>query len=65
MSSPAVTPESVSTLFTLNTPSKSGQAEAGVTAGLYFIAFIWLVVQIPACKGKYRPVITASIFAAG
>lgn len=65
MASPAVDNDSVSTLFTLDSPSKAGQAEAGVVAGLYFLAWLSLTAQIPACKGKYYAVVVTSLFAAG
>ncbi|DBA98916.1 hypothetical protein WJX77_010704 [Trebouxia sp. C0004] len=61
MSSPAV---DVSSLFTVGSPSKSGQIEAIVVAALYFIPFCALTLQLPACKGKYHPVISTAVFAA-
>ncbi len=65
MSSPPVDVYTVSSLFTVGGPSKSGQIEAIVVAALYFIPFCALTLQLPACKGKYHPVISTAIFAAG
>ena len=65
MSSPAVDVYTVSSLFTVGSPSKSGQIEAIVVAALYFIPFCALTLQLPACKGKYHPVISTALFAAG
>ncbi|KAL0046393.1 hypothetical protein WJX82_011172 [Trebouxia sp. C0006] len=64
MSSPAVDVYTVSSLFTVGGPSKSGQIEAIVVSALYFIPFCALTLQLPACKGKYHPVISTAIFAA-
>ncbi len=65
MSSPSVDTMSISTLFTLDSPSKKGQAEAGVVVALYFLAWVSLIVQVTLCKGKYYAAVTATIFATG
>ena len=65
MSSPAVDVYTVSSLFTVESPSKSGQIEAFVVAALYFVPFCALTLQLPACKGKYHPVVSTAVFAAG
>jgi len=65
MASPTIDTESLSTLFTMDSPSKAGQAEAGLVAGLYLIAWMGLTAQIPGCKGKYYAAIVTSLFAAG
>ena len=65
MASSSVDTVSVSQLFTLDSPSKKGQAEAGVVAALYFKALVSLVLQVPACKGKYYAVFVTILFATG
>ncbi|KAL0052202.1 hypothetical protein WJX82_009712 [Trebouxia sp. C0006] len=63
MASPSVDTTSITALFTLDSPSKKGQAEAGVVAALYFIAWASLMVQFPLCKGKYYAAVAATLFA--
>ncbi len=65
MSSPAVDVFSVSTLFTIGSPSKSGQIEAGLVAGLYLVPWLSLFLQLPVCKGKLHAVLSTCSFAAG
>ena len=65
MASPSVDTTSITALFTLDSPSKQGQAEAGVVAALYFLAWVSLIVQVPLCKGKYYAAVTATLFATG
>ena len=65
MASPSTDTASVSALFTLDPPSKKGQAEAGVVAGLYFLAWLSLMVQASLCKGKYYAAVVATLFATG
>ena len=65
MTSPAVEAASVSTLFTVGLPSTSGQVEAGIVAGLYFIPSLGLLLQFAACRGKYHAVSSTCLFAAG
>lgn len=65
MASPTVDLGSGNMLFTIDSPSKSGQAQAGAVAALYFIPFLCLAIQIPACKGKYHAVLATCVFAAG
>ena len=65
MASPPVDQAFISSLFILDSPSKKGQAEAGVVAALYLVAWISLLVQIPFCKGKYYAVVVTTLFALG
>ena len=65
MSGPEVGTFSVTKLFNVGPPSKTGQVEAAVVAALYFIPCVSLLAQLSACTGRERAVLTTALFAAG
>lgn len=58
--------DGVFALFTVG-HSVSGQIEAGIVAGLYFLAFVSFLSQSPVCKrwDKLHAIVSLCIFSAG